>query len=43
MAGSPTWIAQRGAEGLHHICYEVGDIEEALRIAVRGGRKAACL
>ena len=24
------WIDQRGAEGLHHICYEVDDIEKAL-------------
>jgi methylmalonyl-CoA/ethylmalonyl-CoA epimerase len=24
------WIEQRGAEGLHHICYEVDDIEAAL-------------
>ncbi len=33
------WIAQRGAEGLHHICYEVGDIEEALRLAQQQGAK----
>jgi methylmalonyl-CoA/ethylmalonyl-CoA epimerase len=32
-----TWIAQRGAEGLHHICYEVDDIEEALRLAQQQG------
>lgn len=25
-----TWIKQRGAEGLHHICYEVDDIDKAL-------------
>lgn len=25
-----TWIRQRGGEGLHHICYEVDDIEKAL-------------
>jgi methylmalonyl-CoA/ethylmalonyl-CoA epimerase len=31
------WIEQRGAEGLHHICYEVADIEEALRLAVEQG------
>lgn len=24
------WIKQRGAEGLHHICYEVDDIDQAL-------------
>ena len=24
------WINQRNAEGLHHICYEVDDIEQAL-------------
>jgi len=24
------WIKERGAEGLHHICYEVGNIDEAL-------------
>ena len=24
------WIEERGAEGLHHICYEVDDIEQAL-------------
>jgi methylmalonyl-CoA/ethylmalonyl-CoA epimerase len=24
------WIAERGAEGLHHICYEVDDIDAAL-------------
>jgi methylmalonyl-CoA/ethylmalonyl-CoA epimerase len=32
-----TWIGERGAEGLHHICYEVGDIEEALRMAQQEG------
>lgn len=32
-----TWIAQRGAEGLHHICYEVGDIDAALEHAKQGG------
>ena len=25
-----SWIKERGAEGLHHICYEVDDIEAAL-------------
>lgn len=25
-----SWIKQRGAEGLHHICYEVDDIDKAL-------------
>jgi len=24
------WIRERGAEGLHHICYEVDNIEQAL-------------
>ncbi len=24
------WIDERGAEGLHHICYEVDDIDAAL-------------
>ena len=31
------WIAQRGAEGLHHICYEVTDIELALSGAIASG------
>lgn len=31
------WIAERGAEGLHHICYEVGDIDAALEHAKQGG------
>ena len=30
------WIAERG-EGLHHICYEVSDIEAALAHAQRNG------
>lgn len=30
------WIAERG-EGLHHICYEVADIEAALAHAQRNG------
>ena len=25
-----SWIEERGAEGLHHICYEVDDIDKAL-------------
>lgn len=25
-----SWIKERGAEGLHHICYEVDDIDQAL-------------
>jgi methylmalonyl-CoA/ethylmalonyl-CoA epimerase len=33
------WIDERGAEGLHHICYEVGDIDEALRLAQEKGAK----
>jgi methylmalonyl-CoA/ethylmalonyl-CoA epimerase len=32
-----SWIAERGAEGLHHICYEVADIEQALRLAQEEG------
>ena len=31
------WINQRGAEGLHHICYEVDDIDAALEILGRDG------
>ncbi len=31
------WIAQRGAEGLHHVCYEVADIDHALAGAVASG------
>jgi methylmalonyl-CoA/ethylmalonyl-CoA epimerase len=33
------WIEERGAEGLHHICYEVGNIDEALRHAQEQGAK----
>ena len=37
------WIAERGAEGLHHICYEVDDIEKALAHAqANGGRLRMC-
>ena len=32
-----TWINQRGAEGLHHICYEVDDIDAALAHAQAQG------
>jgi methylmalonyl-CoA/ethylmalonyl-CoA epimerase len=32
-----TWIGQRGAEGLHHICYEVDDIAAALAHAQAQG------
>ncbi|MDE1156520.1 MAG: VOC family protein [Acidobacteriaceae bacterium] len=32
-----SWIAARGAEGLHHICYEVADIEKALSEAQASG------
>ncbi len=32
-----TWIDQRGAEGLHHICYEVANIEIALQHAQSNG------
>ena len=31
------WIEARGAEGLHHICYEVADIQEALSAAREKG------
>lgn len=31
------WIAERGAEGLHHICYEVDDIDAALAHAQSQG------
>lgn len=31
------WIAERGAEGLHHICYEVDDIDKALAHAQAQG------
>ena len=34
------WIDQRGAEGLHHICYEVDDIDEALDHAKAQGADA---
>ena len=32
-----SWIARRGHEGLHHICYEVADIEQALTQAQAAG------
>ncbi|MDF2798494.1 MAG: methylmalonyl-CoA epimerase [Devosia sp.] len=32
-----TWIKQRGAEGLHHICYAVDNIDEALEHAKTQG------
>lgn len=31
------WIKQRGHEGLHHICYEVRDLEKALEHATANG------
>jgi methylmalonyl-CoA/ethylmalonyl-CoA epimerase len=31
------WINERGAEGLHHICYEVADIEKSLEHALANG------
>lgn len=31
------WIKERGGEGLHHICYEVDDIDKALDHAVASG------
>lgn len=38
-----TWIGERGAEGLHHICYEVASIDEALYLAQQqGARLRAC-
>ncbi|MBM6581872.1 VOC family protein [Microvirga sp. BT689] len=32
-----SWIRERGGEGLHHICYEVDDIEKALDHAQKNG------
>ena len=32
-----SWIDARGSEGLHHICYEVNDIESALTHAQANG------
>ena len=32
-----SWIKERGAEGLHHICYEVDDIDAALEHAKSQG------
>lgn len=42
-----SWIRERGAEGLHHICYEVDDIDAALAHAQAQGAtlrecKACC-
>jgi methylmalonyl-CoA/ethylmalonyl-CoA epimerase len=41
-----SWIAQRGYEGLHHICFAVDDIDAALAEAQASGAKlkecAAC-
>ena len=34
-----SWIDERGAEGLHHICYEVDDIDRALEHAKSQGAK----
>ena len=31
------WIAERGAEGLHHVCYAVADIDAALAHAQEQG------
>ncbi|MEM0934327.1 MAG: VOC family protein [Pseudomonadota bacterium] len=37
------WISERGAEGLHHICYEVDDIDRALEHAKgQGARLRMC-
>jgi len=33
------WIRARGHEGLHHICYEVSDLEKALEYALANGAK----
>ncbi len=33
------WIADRGAEGLHHVCYQVADIDGALAHALAGGTR----
>ncbi|TSA81737.1 methylmalonyl-CoA epimerase [Deinococcus detaillensis] len=32
-----TWINERGHEGLHHICYEVRDLDQVLAHALAGG------
>lgn len=32
-----SWIKERGGEGLHHICYEVDDIDKALEHAQAQG------
>jgi methylmalonyl-CoA/ethylmalonyl-CoA epimerase len=38
-----TWIAERGGEGLHHICYAVEDIDAALAEAqARGATLKEC-
>jgi methylmalonyl-CoA/ethylmalonyl-CoA epimerase len=34
-----SWIRERGGEGLHHICYAVGDIDHALRHAEANGAR----
>ncbi|WP_210483873.1 VOC family protein [Microvirga antarctica] len=34
-----SWIKERGGEGLHHICYEVDNIETALTHAQKNGGK----
>ena len=34
-----SWIAERGAEGLHHICYAVDDIDHALDHAQKHGAR----
>lgn len=37
------WIAERGAEGLHHICYQVANINQALQSAqLEGATLRAC-
>jgi methylmalonyl-CoA/ethylmalonyl-CoA epimerase len=33
------WIHERGGEGLHHICYEVDDIDKALAHAQKNGAR----
>ena len=34
-----SWIAERGGEGLHHICYAVDDIDRALTHAMANGAR----
>ena len=34
-----SWIRERGGEGLHHICYEVASIDQALEQATAAGAR----